>query len=740
MDWHEEVAQFASAKRLLLVTASSGVGIEFSDGCDVFWILPGETTSTLPVLAEGPNNLAVLLAEFDRIDHLRERALHVIRHYLASLKMYVNRRRSGEWGVMGPEGASSEICVGAMVTAKATQGLDVYQLVAACFEGSFIRHPPSPRRIDRYLAVEGPPAEERPFPEEAPTIDVKWNLHSAVTTSGLLRALDTLADAEVLPSPEQLVEAAVPKSLLGKTLLHVAQRLPQPEASWDCSDSGFQIDFDDKLDSYRILPKSKAFVQQVRSLGPQATGDQVADEYLKINSARKVVLAAVKRAAAAHHWNMQQILRSFLANMPTRWYIGATRREITIYVGEQLTDALRSLPPDQAIRQLLTGHPDFAEECIRSLDDAGEPADLPQKELSPNPPMEQPPLCELDAATIAELDAFADRAVANYFQEERVIWDYGDREIFDPLADTWASMSDWVQVAERHLDGEWPNANAIIILLDARDSRGVELARRYLARAEPHHEVSQAEIELAWRFRHELSDMARRWFLPQPFDQVPFPEVRARLGDPVAQRFLATNEGFDVLDESTWTDRMNPAIVVADLPETVREQVHQRLLDWARNSWRWAPPEEWALRGALWLGLPDVADALDENLFLRSGLLCRGSRPEMFDEPGILLSSKLLYLWSKLKPTNLLAQIVASVHYGDMLELAEKVNRDVAARNPRAAKSVPMALQVLQKWNQDLQTPLAIAWKRYRAVHLGRSARFTGLPAEGGNRPAVDGG
>lgn len=706
MDWRDKVVRFAGERGLSALMVPEGVGLEFTDRCDVFWLLPGEFASTRPVPAQGPEDLGSLLAEFERIDRLRERTLHVVRHHLASQKIFVDRHRSGEWGVMTEEGMSSTIGVGAVVTARAVQGMDVHQLVTGCFEGSIIRHAPSPRRIDRYLAIEGPPAGERPIPEEEPTIEIKYNLRSAIQMSGICRALGALQDRDVPLSAEALAEVSLPQGLLGKTLLRVADRLPKPEASWDLADHCFRVEFDDGWDRFPIVPKSRALVQLVRSLGPEAAGDRLVEEYQKINAGRTAVLAAVRRAAAARQWNWQQY--------GARWHLGSTRREVSFSAGEELSDALRTLSLEQAIRQSLTESPEFAEECVRALGQEGGPGELPEKPLSPDPPLEQAPLVELDEATAAKLDAFADRAIADYFQRKRTIWDYGNRDIFDPALDTWATMADWVRVAERHIRGQWPDPYAILVLLDAGDPRGTELAHRLLAGLEPEHEVDSGTVELAWRFRNEWPEVARRWFSPEPFDQVPFAEVRARLGDPVARWYMASGEGFDLQDESTWTAQMNPVLAGLEVSASAGEEIHRRLLDWARTAWVWSPPDKWPLRAALLLGLTDVADALEENPYLRNGLLYYARREGMMDEPGILYSGDILYLWSRLKPTDLLGRIIASAVFGNILGRAEQANREVAARDPRVAQVLDMTIQVLERCNQDLQPPLAIAWKRYR--------------------------
>ena len=95
MSWREQILAEARALGRVTHDAPLGVGIDFGDGGDVFWTLPGEVTSTVPAPAEGPGSVAEILDEYRRIDHLRARALHVLSHHLADLGIRVNRRRGG---------------------------------------------------------------------------------------------------------------------------------------------------------------------------------------------------------------------------------------------------------------------------------------------------------------------------------------------------------------------------------------------------------------------------------------------------------------------------------------------------------------------------------------------------------------------------------------------------------------------------------------------------------------------
>ncbi len=183
----------------------------------------------------------------------------------------------------------------------------------------------------------------------------------------------------------------------------------------------------------------------------------------------------------------------------------------------------------------------------------------------------------------------------------------------------------------------------------------------------------------------------------------------------VARRYLLANEGFDINDEKTWSERANPALSGPWPNADLRARLRVRLLEWARTTWQWSPAEPHELQKAFWLGLDEVANALDENAYLANGLLCGDRKHFMFDEPGILLSADFLLVWSRLKPTRLLAQIVATDHTGDVLAEAERIARESAERNPAHRANLASSIEIYRSWWEDLQVPMAIAWKRFRS-------------------------
>jgi hypothetical protein len=402
------------------------------------------------------------------------------------------------------------------------------------------------------------------------------------------------------------------------------------------------------------------------------------------------------------------------AGIPATWHLGQTHREVKLLVGRELTDLLRAGSPQQAIRQLLVSYHSFAEECIAALAKEGPPSTLPDRDLAPALPTRHPKLRSLYAETMAEMDEFAARTLADYLRSERTIWDYRWSNRFDSSYDTWATTADWVHLAEKLIDGDWPNPAAVVVLVDAGDPRGRQKARDLLQRMDPQDEISDAAVELAWRFRHELPDIARKWFAPQPFDQVPFAVQRARLGDPVGRRYVLAHEGFDIDDENTWSERANPALSGMRPSAQVRPRLRLRLMEWARTTWKWSPPTSFELQKALWLGLDEVASALDENAYLGNGLLCGDRGHFMFDEPGILLGADFLLAWSRLKPTPLLAQIVATAHTGDVLAEADRIARESSERNPARRAKLESSIKTYRTYWKSLQVPMAIAWRRFR--------------------------
>jgi hypothetical protein len=221
------------------------------------------------------------------------------------------------------------------------------------------------------------------------------------------------------------------------------------------------------------------------------------------------------------------------------------------------------------------------------------------------------------------------------------------------------------------------NADAIKILLDHHVHGSREPALRHLESMQPHHEASESEVEIAWRFRHERPEIAAKWFSPQPLEDVPFAEVRARLRDPVALWYQAEKADETAEDELSMPRRGNDS-----------GPLRERLLHWARTTWKNPPPAE-PLRIARKIDAREVPEALAENPHLLPMLLTFESRDDRLDEPGLLFGEDLLLAWSALNPTPLLGRLVATASLTDIILTESHRSLQAAAlRNPRVGKSM----------------------------------------------------
>lgn len=715
MSWQDHIRARAASTGRALHESSFGLGLDFADGYDAFWILPGEVTSTLPVPPDGPTSIDDLLAAYDRINHVRDRALHVLRHYIASKNIRVTPKPSGCWHLEWEGGSSSSISVGPHLTAVARDTGDVYALVRAAVEHSWVGKVPSRKRIDRYLRTPGPPPTTAPSP--SPSAEPPSGIRRVLALLGVCNTIDYAAGDHV--SADKLATRAAPTGRIAQMLLRLADRLPAVEAHVDLLKRGtVSIDFDDGYTSFDVETRSRALARRIAADGPTAVADQFADDFLALNLSRTRTLRAIRQAAAARGWRKDEFRPGLLfGGAKPVVHLGQTHREVSFDPEDALSDALRAAPPEDVLRQLFASAPDFAQACVDALRDPlpNEPI-IPDASLAPRDLPPAPPLRGADAVLAKELDAFAEQTLRTFLAQPRTIWEYRDRDVYDPAIDTWATPADWVRVAERHLAGEWPHPMAILILLEANDPRGDALARQYVARAEPHHEVSDAEVEIVWRYRHAFPDAARRWFATGGVDDCPFAAARATLGDPVALRYTTV----DYLEDDADVDLDSSPTAIERLDPARREALHRDALAWARRNHRWAPADTGPLQRALHLNWPDVADALEQNPYLLAGLLTRDRRSDQMDEPGLLLSHKVLLYWSRLSPSPFLARLLATAHTTDLLALAEAAARAAVTFNPKAATGLDSALGTYRHWLNDLHVSVAIAWTRCR--HARRTA------------------
>ena len=225
-----------------------------------------------------------------------------------------------------------------------------------------------------------------------------------------------------------------------------------------------------------------------------------------------------------------------------------------------------------------------------------------------------------------------------------------------------------------YFKGAYPRCDAGLILIDYGDAAIQDRFVERLIESEPHDEVWDQEVEMVWRMRKVMPDLAAKWFMPQPHDDVPFAEVRARLGDPIAVHHVLG----DIAGEE---DEAVPSILAHIRPELIACFVdasrisgwRRAALQWAEDTWKW----NWGNEGevlavAANMEWPDVSDRLAANPFLLPGLLTTSE-----GDPGVLFSRPLLLAWSKLDPSPFLMRLVGFVFRMDLSRLSESLARRV---------------------------------------------------------------
>ncbi|MEZ6085766.1 MAG: hypothetical protein R3E58_17895, partial [Phycisphaerae bacterium] len=648
-----------------------------------------------------------LLAEFERIDRWRGQAIHVLKHMLhdAGAKFAINRAGTVHCHM---QFCGMEYEVGPSLTPLAREATSLHDLVlAARWHEGFLQNP-SPEQLEAYLAAESPnplPIQEYYDVEDE---DAECsNISFALCWLGLCKALQ---NPERLTSAESIAEAIEPTGRIGQALKRLAERLPEAEAHIDLLQPGtLQVDFKDGFASFPIDTRSKGLARRIKNEGPQAVGNALADEFLDLQSKRSTVLSAIWRAAIDRGWKRQEVSLSFV-DVEANMFLGESMREVGFEAGESLTRAVRFHDAQTVLKKLIKVDLDFADACIRHLGEEDAPLPEETDSLRPRNLPASPPLVELTADVIAEMDAWASGIIRNKYQSLKTLREYGNRDFYDPAIDCWVEDTWWMWLAEQSLKRR-PSAMATLVLLDASDPRGTERAIEMLNATEPHDELYDEQIEIAWRFRHELPDIARKWFGPDaPVGMdIDYHEVRALLGDPVAKRMLVAGyEG----DEDDYPS----ALVAKQWGEKRQAKLHRDLIAWARNEHQCSPPEVDPIRLAADMGWRDVGEALEENPYLLAGLLTFARRADEFDEPGLLMGDSYVLAWSRLCPSRFLARVVATGRKTNLIALAEEAAHNSVAINPSAKVNLSMSLHTYRQLYKDLEVALAIAWNRCRSA------------------------
>ena len=713
MSWKDAITAYGKEHDREIHDSDMGMGIEFEDGCDAFWILPGEIFSTFACKGGVDPNPEEAIAAYEAIDAGRKSALHILRHHLAAQGWGSDRERSGQWEVAS-SGCSTEIIVGEALT-HAIRDQDVFQAVEVLFKGTFGIKKPTEAQCKRYLKMEHAPENERSCEEvevqdedeELGDESSRQSVPQALAWMGLCALLDDEERAENADE-EALLAAAKPKGPIAEALLHMGKRLPNTEAFCDLMTPGeLSLDYSDEHDIMSIKVKSKTLGKRVSELGSEAAGDELAEEFLAMDLARKQFLGCIHHVASGRGWS-HEIENSLNPETDTMLHVGNRMREIGVVIGKELTAKLREGSTAEALNDLIEDKA-FAGECVKALEsEAWKSAPrAPESKLKAPPRAyddEPPKLLELTAERIREMDQFADKHLKNYYKDPQLLWKYTEDEFYAQGTDAWADQTYWLEMAVKQAADKWPHPIGILVMLDAgHPDAEKQVARLFSREQDP--DCSEEIAEIAWRCRHLHPEAAREYLLVD-WEQVPNAEMRAKYGDPLAIRKLRYNS-CDLDDDEDCMYHL-PYI-----PEKVQKRVHDYLRDWARTGEDWNSPDMDYMRAVQRMGWVDVIDLFEENdAFLRA-LLTVERRTQGFDEPGALMSDDFFLVWSRLSPSPFLARLVLTVANTDLVGLAREAAMRANDINPAVTpQDNALAFNTYDSWWKDLQPILAIAWRR----------------------------
>ncbi len=696
-------SEFAARGSRIIDAGTAGIGVEFRDGNDVWWLLPEDPLSSMPVPSCGVADPRAILDEYSRLDSLRSRAIHAIRHQLTDQGVRTTRDRSGRWPIQ--QGiVSSQLSVGASLTARFAGSDDLVAAVRDVFAHSIVRKP-SPRRIQRYLAREGDPRDELPWLDDPPTLTSDHNPMAILAMMGLCKAIrlcGETADESHPARPEELAEAVQPRGRIGRALARFAAALPDAQAALELGDGAMAIDFDDGLDSYRIHPRSRDLVARIRRDGPERAGDELIAEFRRLNADRARVITALRTALPRLGFNVQ--------DERARLHFGRSVRESTLDLGKPLTEALRQGTAREAVRTLLFANPDLAEEVADAVpperpDRLPEPTTAVLRPPAP-PPVPIPPIAELD---LDRLDQIARSILDRYREEREVLGAFFDPVLYDSAADTWATSDDWLRAANRFRGEPFTNPDAELIRLELGVTDDLHGWLAVLGGVGYHGENSEAEIISVYRYRHENPDIAREWFAPGPFEDCPEAETRSIVGDWIAARYLATS--IDPEDDvgrplSRFTPSALEVFFEAGQIERWRNQA-VRAID---EAWDWLHFDQGLLRAAAVHRWTEVGEALQRNPYLVHALLNN-------DRMVIYCAGRLFLAWSRLTPSIEIARLAGTLLGLDLRGRATPLA--MAAAGTLAERRPELVSQIAERWLTELQRGLAIAWTRSRPFIKG---------------------
>ena len=189
------------------------------------------------------------------------------------------------------------------------------------------------------------------------------------------------------------------------------------------------IKFSDGYGSYTISPRSRDLAIRISADGSAAVGDQLAGEFLMLNSAAWAIFRG-----GLHGWIESWLAEDGEKRPQPRRHIGDASwvriAQITFSPDAAVTSAIKNVGVEASIESLFITRPDFSRDCLAALSNPKPEVGLPDADLAPVDVPPAPDLLTLNAKLIEEMDRFAERTIiGEFFSQQSTIWKYSDRDI-----------------------------------------------------------------------------------------------------------------------------------------------------------------------------------------------------------------------------------------------------------------------------------------------------------------------
>jgi hypothetical protein len=682
------------------------LAVEFADGFDALFVrLQMQCVETPPDL-----NLKTVIEEFERLNSRRTSVLKGLRRHASMHGVAVRENADSRWDLQLKLG-TSEIHVGPPLTRL----VDELDPAAALLE--LIKHSWLPQMnlqdANRLLTLDSDPVVPAPWRSD--------DREPSLFGPGIL-AIDCKAlegDSELPQDPADLVKTLAPTlhSPGQEVLRRFTERVGAWRFSWElCKRSGANFTFSDRLDSFRIHPRSKKLQRDAMQKGVEPIVDHLVTEFNRLDIARGKALRALRGAMA--------IANFVLDEDGDTWWFGRNYRRAGFKVGRSLTLALICDSPEDLVQSWLKNHDVL--ESLPSKDELralweNEPPPIEKRWLPPTPPSTNeklPRLADLDPAVLDQIgaecirralsEAEADPGVSRIAESDDLLYLWA-KPFWYRVGDTWTTENWWVEFARTAWQKNKRDLAAVVLLSRNELPPGLNYTEAFAQY--DCWEPEAFEDYIVWHFVD---------LLPWPIDADKYPDfpasIRPRPPQIIRQAARALRSSLRELrreaHDSWLLDVAFSQAAMLDreaVPQWISEaemsELEARLKTSVQSGdFRQGPEQDDMFAVAAEFGWTWLIDALSNH---RSFIDAQFNFQESYSEPG-----KVALRISWVKPCSLAARFAAHALAAPPEDVLEANARKIAG-DPSFYES---GRSIVLNWLKLDQFAAAIAWQRCRAA------------------------